>query len=408
MDRFRGNCGFSLLSGLLAVVLVFGAVVSDTHAQRRHRAGSAFLMQQSQPSFSGVSFADEEQEITPTEEPAVEEEAADSFVDPAEDEAYAWDEGADDPYCGEGCDVACGGIIGGNARCRSARIYGGIEAVIVKPRFENNVAFSTEESDGSSFSSFSDTEFDYDLEITPRVFLGWQHGDGVGMRASWWQFDNAAAVASASPPANGFGEITHPQFGSVDISTVDPTDVFSATSELNVYAIDLELTKQALFCSWDLDIGCGVRYAFAEQRYQSQVRDDDNVLRGQIDYRQSLEGIGPTISLGAVRPLTCKLSVFGKARGSVLFGDGESSLNAGEDLDLNNSFTTTQATNRDDLLSIAEAQIGFMWQGDEGGTVRPFLTVAMEGQVWNGAGNATSEDGTLGFFGLNLGGGVDW
>jgi len=68
------------------------------------------------------------------------------------------------------------------------------------------------------------------------------------------------------------------------------------------------------------------------------------------------------------------------------------------------------ATGRADLLSIGEAQIGFRWQGrkQRHQPQRPFLTIAMEGQIWHGAGNATSEDGALGFFGLSVGAGVDW
>jgi hypothetical protein len=31
-----------------------------------------------------------------------------------------------------------------------------------------------------------------------------------------------------------------------------------------------------------------------------------------------------------------------------------------------------------------------------------FLRTALEGQVWQGAGSATNEDGDLGFFGLNV------
>jgi hypothetical protein len=34
--------------------------------------------------------------------------------------------------------------------------------------------------------------------------------------------------------------------------------------------------------------------------------------------------------------------------------------------------------------------------------------VALEGQFWNGAGNASSEVGNLGFWGFNSGFGVNW
>jgi len=313
--------------------------------------------------------------------------------------------GFDDICCDDmGCD--------GPVRCRScpprARFFAGFEATFVKPRFENNTAFSVMEADGASFESFRDTEFDYDLDFAPRVFLGWQRNDGVGMRVTWWQFDQEAAIASANPPANGFGAISHPTFGDVDISSVIPTDTFSASSDLSAYTIDLEATKQTSFSNWDLGVGSGIRFARTEQSYRAQLRDTNNVLRGQIDYRNSLEGFGPTISLDAYRPFSSQSGIFCKARGSVLFGDGESQLTAIEDADLTTPFNTTRTTSRDDLLSISEVKVGYRWKARKGrGQVfRPFFSVAMEGQIWNGVGNATSEEGTL--FGFNTGVGVDW
>lgn len=320
--------------------------------------------------------------------------------------------GCEDPCTGCG-DISCGDPCCGDVVTCSPLtpcIYAGFQAVFVKPRFEDNVAFTVRESDGASFDTLTDTEFDYDMEFSPRVFLGWQRANGIGMRVSWWQFDHSPGAESANPPANGFGEITHPPFGDVDISSNIPTDTFSAASDLNAYALDLEATKQVNFPSWQLGIGGGVRYALAEQSYNAQLRNTGGVLRGDIDYSHSIEGIGPTISLNAYRPWTPQFGGFCNARGSVLFGDGESQLEAGEDLDLANSFTTTRATRRDDLLSIAELQVGVLWQGalTRGRLLTPFASAAMEGQVWEGAGNATSEEGSLGFFGFSCGAGVNW
>ncbi len=313
-------------------------------------------------------------------------------------EEYSVDCG--DPVC---CEV----YIPSNSR---AAFFAGFEATFVKPRFENNVAFTTMEADGASFESFTDTEFDCDLEFTPRAFLGWRYGDKVGLRATWWQFDHAAATASANPPANGFGSITHPAFGAVDISSVIPTDTFTAAADLNAYTIDIEATRETSFCGWDLGVAGGVRYARSEQGYSAELRDNATALRGSIDYRQSIEGFGPTISLSAYRPIAGDAGFFCKARGSVLFGDGKSTLAAVEDADLMTPFNTSRTTNRDDLLSIGEIQLGFRWQSldKRGQPYRPFLTAALEGQVWNGAGNATSEDGSLGFFGFNTGAGLTW
>lgn len=317
--------------------------------------------------------------------------------------------------CGSaGCEVAdCGGCVVGGG-CAPATFYSGFEFTFVKPRFERNVAFSTLVGDGAGNDVFTETEFDYDLELTPRVFLGWRHCDGVGLRATWWHFDNDAAPAVGSPVDTGFGRISHPEFEDVDISTGDFEDLFTGTSHLNAYSIDLEATMETEFCGWDLGVAGGIRYAFAEQGYLAEVESDGanaRIIDGRISYLQSIEGIGPTISLSASRPLTCRASLFCKARGSLLYGDGESRLSAQEDALTGGgfTFTTNRTTNRDDVLSIAEMQLGFRWQGGEPCyTFRPFLTMAMEGQVWNGAGSATSADGTLGFFGFATQLGLEW
>lgn len=315
--------------------------------------------------------------------------------------------------CGDTACVGCGDVVGPLMQPRrpyGGRFFTGVELTFVKPRYESNVAFTTTETNASGDDVISDTEFDYDLEVTPRVFVGWRRPQGVGFRATWWQFDNGASEAQTNPPANGLGLISHPAFGTVDLSSSVPTDVFNATSGLNAYAIDLEFLHEANHGCWEVGVGGGVRYAAAEQSYSAALRNSTNVLRGQIDYDQSIEGFGPTISLSAMRPVNRRASLFAKARGSVLFGDGDSRLSAGEDLDLTSAFTTVRTTSRDDVLSIGEIQFGARWQGvrlGRGGW-RPYLTAALEGQVWNGAGTATSEDGTLGFFGFATTFGFDW
>jgi hypothetical protein len=333
-----------------------------------------------------------------------------SYEETQEDAPYEATEYYDESgYCDDTCvgcgDVACGDCVGGCIPSHGLGWFVGFEATYLRPYFEDNTAYTLTTSDGATTESTDEVDFNYDLVFNPRVFVGWQGCDGIGVKATWWQFDHASGSLSDSPPANGFGEIAPPPFGDIDISTNVPTDVFTASSDLKLYAIDIEGTREASLGPWNIGVGGGIRYAFAEQHYLAQTRDSGNDLRGEIDFRHSIEGIGPTISLDAHRILTPTLSTFCKARGSVLFGDGESRLEAGEDLDLANSFTTTSTTSRDDLLSIAEIQVGMRWQAqpNQYRIFIPFFSAAFEGQVWNGAGSAASEEGNLGFLGFNTG-----
>ncbi|TWT40797.1 Lpg1974 family pore-forming outer membrane protein [Botrimarina hoheduenensis] len=321
------------------------------------------------------------------------------------------------PACGDGC---CGDMVGtpmcgcGDTLCGGCGIapacfYTGVEFTILKPRFSDNIAYTFVDGNVTGDQAITDVQFDHDAEFTPRAYFGWRHADGVGLRVTWWGFDHKAKAASASPE-DGFDEIRHPAFAGIDLSTVLPGDLFVANSDLEAHSIDIEATHDAHLCGWEIAVGGGVRYAEVEQGYSAQLIDTTasvNPVRGAINYRQSIEGFGPTISLGASRQLGCVTRLFCKARGSVLFGDGESFLSGSENTP---AVSTTRTTSRDDLMSIGEMQVGLMWRGSgrRGLPYQPFLSLALEGQVWNGVGSATSEEGTLGFFGFNSGVGLEW
>jgi hypothetical protein len=316
-------------------------------------------------------------------------------------------------YCGDmGCgDIGCGDCVScGQVGCsRRNYLYAGFEATFLQPRFESDVALTVMDSDGTSFENVSDTEFDYSLEFSPRVFIGVECCDGIGVRTSWWQFDHAAADASAQPPTNGFGRVSTPPFGDVEIAATVPTDTLTASAGLKAYTIDVDLTKCGAFRSWDLGFACGLRYAHIEQHYLAELVAPGDVLQDRIDFQHDVEGFGPTIALSSAVPLTQCVDLFCNGRGSLLFGEGNSRFNAGEDLDLTTPFTTTQIDNRDDLLPIAEAQIGLRWNGPLRCRIwRSFMTLALEGRFWNGVGNASSEEGNLGFFGFTTSAGVTW
>ena len=116
---------------------------------------------------------------------------------------------------GAGCDGDCEGAAAFNAGCCDAVAIcdegecgicmpracwtAGVEAVFLKPQFENNVAFTVIAADGASFETFSDTEFNYDLELTPRVWIGRGVGDGIDWRATWWQIDHNSRLRARQP-----------------------------------------------------------------------------------------------------------------------------------------------------------------------------------------------------------------
>jgi hypothetical protein len=279
----------------------------------------------------------------------------------------------------------------------------GVEGVYVRPQFESNPAFTTVLTDGSTYATVSQTEFTYDYEITPRIWVGIQSAGGLGVRGSYWQFDHGAPSVTTTTPVNGF--IEHPSFGGIDIAPIVPGARFTASTELQAYAFDLDVTTSGTIGNWDLVAGLGVRYADIHQGYRAEQRLADGTFEGSIFYSHRNSGIGPSLTLASRKPLVGNLALFFAGRASLLYGDATSVLTAVEAPYLGTPFTVNQRTDRDDLLPIGEIKLGLDWVSPHSQYGRFFVRGAFEAQLWSGAGNASSEVGDLGFFGATTGAG---
>jgi Legionella pneumophila major outer membrane protein precursor len=283
----------------------------------------------------------------------------------------------------------------------------GVEFTFLTPHFEQNPAILRRESNNAGLDTLSETAFDYGTPLSPRVWLETMQGEQLGFRITYWQFDQAAEGISQSPPANGFGRIQPPPFGSIDLSTTTSGSRLNAGADLNAYTIDVEATECFNTGLWGWLGTAGIRYGEVDQGYQSRLTNAAGNAQGRVDFNHRIQGVGPTMSLRTSRPFLRSLSLFGLARGSLLYGDGETSLQAIEDQDLTNPLTTNQTSERDDLLPIGELQLGLQYT-PFCGKKQPYIHLALEGQVWHGAGSASSEEGNLGFFGFNAALGFDW
>lgn len=121
--------------------------------------------------------------------------------------------------CGGSCGGLCGGAFssGGHGGCSTWSA--GLEFTLIQPHFEENTAFTTSDTDDAELETITDSNFDYDTEFAPRVWLELLGGGDCGLRLTYWQFDYASGDVQGSPPANGLGLIRHPAFGDVDLST---------------------------------------------------------------------------------------------------------------------------------------------------------------------------------------------
>jgi hypothetical protein len=283
--------------------------------------------------------------------------------------SFGGEVGCDDCGAGYGCNCFCNIGCGG--------IYGGVEAVVVRPHFEHEITRigpQLEPPDGAQI----DPSFDF--SVSPRIFLGWRNCRGTGIRARYWYYDQTA-----------------------DLANVGDFDLLR--SGLTVQALDLEFTQLVCLGPVNTNFALGVRYASVENVLEFSIEEENAKLRNQFD------GWGPTIAMENRIPLGCSnVSVVGNLRGSLLFGDTHVTV-AGDD----SGETIDEATfidGRQDVVAVAELQVGLQWSRCTNYGV--FSAYALlEGQYWAGAASdfapgveefsVTATDSDLGFVGGTFG-----
>ncbi len=338
---------------------------------------------------------------------------------PPPDEAY--DDAAPQQLSGdeyyEGPVYAEGGQYGSYGRAYAPRyrnpwaggeLLAGFEFTFLKAHNTNNVAFTETRSDGVSFSSENETAFDYDLEFAPRLWMHYVGPTGFGARVRYSSFDGDVNGVTGSPDADGFSTLNSPIV--IDGLTIPmsaiPGDVLNVSTQLEFQTIDFETTKRACFDNWALMATGGLRYATINQQYNSTLRNGSGQLVSNANFAHRFDGFGPTLSVEARRSFGLNLRLFTAARTSLLYGNGKSSTTAFDNLNLSTPFTATRETDRDDLLPISELQVGFEWAREWYLGGHMFCRGTLEGQLWQGAGSASSEEGDLGFLGFSFSMGV--
>lgn len=139
-----------------------------------------------------------------------------------------------------------------------SRWAAGFEFVFAQPRFSDHVGLVQEEEDLAGNSRIQSLRFEHDFQLSPRTWIAYQTDSDIGLRGAWWQLDSEANTLAAQPPASGFGEISHPELADIDLSSVVPAERLAAQSTLELYAIDLEVTKSSRLRHWDLLFAAGL------------------------------------------------------------------------------------------------------------------------------------------------------
>jgi hypothetical protein len=308
------------------------------------------------------------------------------------------------------------------------------------PHFGNDPAFTTTRTSAGSTTTTTQ-QFGYDMAFAPRVEAGVVGPCGLGFRAGWWHFDQGSnpldfrstdrtlATTYSTIPEMGIPGFTTP--GAVARRFGVFADQLDFVGHLKLDALDWEVT-QDLRLDWvSLLFSGGVRYAYLSQDYQASRFNSGSGATGRFrvnlvedaDFVRSghnFAGTGPTTALSVRRSLGMGgFALYGLGRASVLFG--RSHIRSSQDNEELQVFTlagralapaassllTRAEDSRDEVVPVAEVEVGIEWTYDLG-PVGLFVRTGLVGQEWWGAGNATGQVGNLGFFGLTVLGGVSY
>ncbi|WP_372721379.1 Lpg1974 family pore-forming outer membrane protein [Novipirellula sp.] len=221
------------------------------------------------------------------------------------------------------------------------------ESVVVQPIQSNSTGLITERED----DVFSHVMFPWVMQHSPRIQLGREANDEtLGWRVRYWQFRHGesfeASDANGLIPASSFtlGTVGY-LFEDGDASTgLQFVEEGVFTSSIRTDVIDWELQRQIVE---PLDVYAGIRYAKIAQRYHAMTD------AGNLDARSEFRGFGPTVAMRFTHTLPLNaLSLFGNARGSLLFGQKD--FTAVDDV---NEYT--QTLNAIDLRSTEDAVHSF-------------------------------------------------
>lgn len=324
------------------------------------------------------------------------------------------------------CDNGCG--------CGHGGILGGVGIYWVQPFFNNNPAYfthTTTTTPGHTFSSASQVDLSHDMEVFPELWLGYISDSGLGFRTRIWWFREGSGQDLSLPAANGGQVVSVNSAGPLGVDTVDVSNAagpatFSVTSKLDVHVWDLEAIQNLQVCHWDLLLCGGLRFVHLNERYDAYGTETEvtttTVGAYSVNSGHSFTGIGPELALEARRPLGSSVALYGCARGALVFGSSKQDAFSVQNGIQVGSFSEEAFDHHDKVLPIAELEIG-VEASRRVGNARLFGQLALVGQGWFGAGNAsrtsnpdvlggldggTVEDGDFGFFGLAFRVGVNY
>lgn len=237
--------------------------------------------------------------------------------------------------------------------CAASNWYVGFEAAILKPHVGSYTS-----------NNVSDPTFDY--QLSPRVWLGWENSEGVGVRARYWQIDTDAVATNLND---------------------------SVYSRIKADTLDVEATLRGCLGRIDMLLSGGFRYAKLEMGYTSTGGNYYD------RYETDVEGCGLTLALEAIRPIGNRgFALVGGFRQSWIYGyaDWRNEWDYGGNPGLD------EYRFKDSVLQISEAKAGMQWSHCLATGATLTAAALWEVQAWEPNDSLFNGEGDIGFSGPTL------
>ena len=315
--------------------------------------------------------------------------------------------------------------------CRSGGLIGGVGVYFIQPYFENNPAFTVTRSTGVVDTRVDRTDLRHHMTAAPELWLGYVGESGLGARLRWWYFRQGTDLAQSVPADTVGDSVRFDSAAPLGIAAFTDNDArpasIAVTSKLQLQVWDLEAMQTLRNGAWDFLFSGGLRLAHVNQHYNAYVAGDSGGAGGPItasvESGHSFHGAGPVVALDARRRLADSgLALYGVVRGSLLFGSAKQSVVDTFQAGAGPVEIAVGEDHRSRVMPVGELELGVEYRRGLD-AVQAFGQLALVGQGWIGAGNASRStqtnsfgvpdggsiiDNDLGFFGLVLRLGVDF
>jgi len=281
----------------------------------------------------------------------------------------------------------------------SARgFYGGLELIWIRPNFDQNVAMIVDPPVGNTL-----VPFEYDYQLSPRAWLGWQSCNGLGFRATYFRFDESAnrEAVTAVPGATPVYLFVYGAGGNLSRNAnANVGQTLVSNHALKLSSLDLEATQLFHWRQSQAILGMGIRMADVEQIASGEVFNAGGTLEEVVRNDLDLAAAGPTLSAQLIRGIgASNFGIFAATRASLLVSETEQRI-----YEMKGAYTTEleDIAIQREILGNLELGLGLQYQQALGQSASMFVRTGYECQLWLDAGGPVDSHSTIGLDGITL------